>query len=191
MVERDLKDQKAELSLTVFTPEGWIVSRVADSTSGPTIADSVLQRLCEGLTGALSSFDREHARFLDYLFSFAPAEGEASSKARRLIQRLSDDDYDVRERATRALVALGQPALRAIRALNSGCPETVARCEDVRRELVRLDAITRGWERDVAYLLRLDDPRASQRLERIVGSAADRWTELRWDEALDMYVKGD
>jgi hypothetical protein len=191
VVERDLKDQKAELSLTVFTPEGWMVSRVADNTGGPTLEEPVLRRLCDGLTVALSSFDREHARFLDYLFSFAPAEGEASAKARRLIQRLSDDDYDTRERATRDLVALGQPALRAIRALNSRCPETLARCEDVRRELVRLDAITRGWERDVPYLLRLDDPRSCQRLKRVLGSAAGRWTELRWDEDLDMYVEGD
>jgi hypothetical protein len=191
VVERDLKDQKAELSLTVFTPEGWMVSRVADSTSGPTIADPVLQRLCDGLTGALSSFEQEHARFLNYLFSFAPAEGEASAKARRLIYRLSDDDYDVRERATRDLISLGQPALQAIRALNSRCPETLARCENVRRELEGLDAVTRGWERDVPYLLRLDDPRARRRMDRIIGSAAQRWMELRWDEALDMYVEGD
>jgi hypothetical protein len=191
VVERDLKDQTSEVSLTIFTPEGWMVSRIADTTGGPTLEEPVLQRLCDGLTGALSSFEREHARFLDYLFSFAPAEGEASAKARRLIQRLSDDEYDVRERATRDLVALGQPALRAIRALNSRCPETLARCANVRRELERLDAVTRGWERDVPYLLRLDDPRACQRLKRILGSAAERWMELRWDGDLDMYVKGD
>jgi hypothetical protein len=191
VVERDLKDQKAELSLTVFTPEGWMVSRVADSTSGPTLPETAFRRLSDGLVGALSSYEQEHARFLDYLFSFAPADGEASARARRLIQHLSDDDYDVRERATRELVALGQPALRAIRDLNSGCPETLARCKSVRRQLEGLDAVTRGWERNVPYLLGLDDPRARKRLDRIIGSAVERWTQLRWEEDLDMYVEGD
>jgi hypothetical protein len=191
VVERDLKDQTAELSLTVFTPEGWMVSRVADSTGGPTVPESVLQRLCDGLTGALSSYERERARFLEYLFSFAPVDGDASARARRLIQRLSDDDYDVREHVTRDLVALGQPALRAIHALNNRCPETLARCKDVKRELEGLDAVARGWERNVPYLRRLDDPRARRRLDRIIGSPAERWTERRWDEDLDKYVEGD
>lgn len=167
-----------------------MVSHVADSTSGPTLTDPILRRLCDGLTGALSSFEREHARFLDYLFSFAPADGEASARAERLIQRLSDDDHDVRERSTRDLVALGQPALRAIRVLNSRCPETLARCRNVRRALEGLDAVTRGWERDIPYLLRLEDPRARLRLARIIGCAPGRWTELCWDESLDMYVEG-
>jgi hypothetical protein len=191
VVERDLKDQTGELSLTVFTPEGWRVSRIVSSTGGPTVPESVLQRLCDGLKGALSSFEREHARFLDYLFSCDPVDGEASARARRLIQGLSDDDYDVRERAARDLVALGQPALRAIRGLNSRCPETLARCGDVRRALEGLDAVTRGWERNVPCLLRLVDPRARRRLDRIIGSAAERWRELRCDEALDKYVEGD
>lgn len=69
--------------------------------------------------------------------------------------------------------------------LNSRCPETLARCKDVRRELEGWDAVTRGWERNVPYLLRLDDPRARRRLDRIIGSPAVRWTELRWDEHLD------
>lgn len=151
--------------------------------------DRVAQQLCDGLTRGLTTFDREHARFLDYLFSFAPADGEATARADRIIGLLSDDSITVRERATRDLVAVGRPALQAIRTLASVCPETRARCEVVRRELEGLDAVCSGWERDVPYLRSLDDPRARQRLDRIVGPGD--WTELLWNETLDKYVKGD
>src|SRR5262245_43843330 len=62
----------------------------------------------------------------------APPAGPSSAEVARLIGQLGDDDFDVREAATKALETIGEPAYEALRkAAREKDPEVRRRAERV------------------------------------------------------------
>src|SRR5262249_57165752 len=59
-------------------------------------------------------------------------------KVRLLIRQLGDDSFEVREKATQALIAIGEPAVPFLRqAAKSTDPEVVRRAERILQAIVK------------------------------------------------------
>jgi hypothetical protein len=207
VVETDRKDDSALLKLALLTPEGERLWGIAESPDA-LMADVRLEGVAARLEECIEDYPRRRAGFLDYLFSHRAVTDDDRRVVAQLVEQIGDDDVRTRERATVALVSRGFPALTILRDQKalSGDAEVHARLKFVARSLDRLDALCRAgaWERNVAYLAGLEDPRAIQRLERILADVViheevvpwdsiREWWEavsprVRWDAAADRFV---
>lgn len=213
VVEKDLKDDSASMTLSLLTPEGKSLLNVSESNDRAA-AEEALERLADRLEGSLRDYEREQADFLNYLFSRRPVTEGDRRQVSHLVENLGADEIRVRERSTSALVGYGYPALVLLRAWPSLTtdPEVCERIAVALRELERRETFCRagGWERNVPYLAAHTDPRARARLDRIlaevsvsedaspgdmdVETLADWWARVsalvRWSPRADCYTLG-
>ncbi len=156
---------------------------------------------------------------IDYILSYAPASDAARAAAekrlRELLPRLDSDDPDAREDAHSQIVHMGRGAHDVLKTLawEAKTADGGARVKEIVTQFDAARAATdpTGLQRDVLFLAQIDDPRARERLKRILGGvrpfdtdgmpegagAADylcgwwAWAQHRvtWDAAKDAYVR--
>jgi hypothetical protein len=118
----------------------------------------------------LSSAERR--ALLDYLFSFRAVTEKDEADVRAALERLEGGD----RLAGRALAALGAPGRLALdRIGQKGLgPEARDLLREALSDLDRHDRLVRGvgLERDVEFLARVKDPRAHDRLKRILSAVS-------------------
>lgn len=95
---------------------------------------SLLRRLPTAL--ALSALVFVFVLLLAAPVEATPPNEPNEADVRRLIEQLDDDSYEVRRRAQRELIAIGEPALPAVRAaIDSSSAEVRTRVRDIARQI--------------------------------------------------------
>ncbi len=164
----------------LLSPEGDSLMRLVDPG---------LENLGAEIEDGLAKHDAQNARFLDYLFSYRPADPADRREAERLAAQLRSDDIETRTNASAALVKMGRPARLALGALDRRGLDAEARAR-IDGVLAALDRWHRriepaGLDHDIAYLSLLTDPRATDRLRRIGRPGPG----LRWSADADGYER--
>ena len=141
--------------------------QVAFREGEPRIGDEVFESV------PIPPAERKAA--LDYLFSFH-AGGEEKDRAAldAALGALGSADAALRKKAQKELLQLGAPARRLLehRALAGLTPELQASLKEARDRWAQLEDLLGGpgVERDLEYLSSVEDPRAYERLKRILSA---------------------
>jgi hypothetical protein len=142
----------------------WSAAKLGAKSSSPRVGDDV------GSGGLFT--EEQKKRFLEHALSFRPVTEDDRKAVRARVAELEDDDVAVREAASRELSRMGGPARAVLASLDLAAlgAEVAARVRDVMREMDQVNRPLRspGLERDVEYLALADDPRAHDRLKRIL-----------------------
>lgn len=116
---------------------------------------------------------------LALLLAAAPAQDDA--RIRGLIEKLSDDDIAVREKAASALVECGKDAGPALRQLEaSGDADLRARAKAILKGIAESDILNRHWHRALRVSLDFDGVPVRTVLEELERQAKD---SFRYDPA--------
>jgi hypothetical protein len=175
----ELRHPATELdrSLT-FTPDG---SRLLSGDKDCTILVWHVRAALKGHLPAIKPLNpAERQQHWTALRSRKPAELRADH-VRRLLSQLNDDSFELRERATRALAAIGEPAREALEQAvrQGGSAEVKKRAAKLLGRLGTKDLTPDQLRalRAVRLLERIGGPSARRVIERLArGSAHDRVT---------------
>jgi hypothetical protein len=143
-----------------LSAQAEVAFREAEPRLGDDVFDSV----------PIAPAERKAA--LDYLFSFRPAEEKDQARVDAGIEGLGSPDASVRKNALKDLLAQGAPARRRLeKPPSAGFPEAAKPgITEVLDRWAGLEDLLGGpgVERDLEYLASVDDPRAYDRLKRIL-----------------------
>jgi len=170
------------------TDRKWSAAKTFWKEVDPRVGDDVS-------TGGLFTVEQKKA-FLEYALSFRPVTDDDRKRVKALVSDLDHDDVDVRDTAVRGLIRLGGLARAVLAATDTASlsAEAAARMKDVMKDLDQMNRLLQsdGLERDVEYLAVADDPRAYERLKRILSSvppfSTSPFPEKR--PGLEEYLKG-
>lgn len=153
-----------------------VVTRVADLQADCEVAFREGEpRLGDDVFESVPIPPAERKAALDYLFSFH-AGGEEKDRAalEAALEALGSADAGVRKKAQKDLLQLGAPARRLLehRPVAGLSPEVQASLKEVRDRWAELEDLLGGpgVERDLEYLSMVEDPRAYERLKRILSA---------------------
>lgn len=142
----------------------WSAGKVVLKKPNPRVGDDVF-------FGGAFTVERKKALY-DYAFSFHPVTEEERARVTAAIAELENEEIGAREKAVLDLRSRGAVAVSVLRGLDAAgmSSEARARVQDVLRDLGEFDRLLQspGLERDVEFLLVVDDPRGYERLKRIL-----------------------
>lgn len=153
-----------------------VVTRVTDLSADCEVAFREGEpRLGDDVFESVPIPPAERKAALDYLFSFHAGEGEKDRAAlEAALEALGSADAGVRKRGQKDLIQLGAPARRLLehRAVAGLSPEIQASLKEARDRWAQFDDLLGGpgVERDLEYLSLVADPRAYERLKRILSA---------------------
>jgi len=148
------------VKVELFAPQG---ERILMTDRAP------FARFVEELEGGLAECERERAGAMEHLMSFRAVSPEDRRRVSKLVELFSEPNLEVRDEAALELKRMGGVARVVLEKFETErrCPETQARIAEVLRS-------PRWWrvglEREIPFLLGTSDPRARERLRRIVSN---------------------
>lgn len=164
----------------------------------------------ETMLARIDEIVREYVYDMDDLYGFVltmskKTEGEVRREFEHQVAQLSNEDYLVRDRATKSIVNMGAPAYPLILSAQSQDVEVQARLHGIVARMRPLLAMARHHDlnRDPAYLAShaAEQSCAMNRLKEILPEDADftdvaKWwrentDKYQWDDTLGRYVPRD